>query len=270
MKNLLHYEAAGTGMPVVLLHPTPVDHHFWMPAAAALESGYRVLLPDLPGHGLSPLGDEPTSMASMASAVLSLLDTLSIEQAIFCGCSIGGYLLYELWRQAAQRMRALAICCAKPHPDSPETRRQREITIAGIREHGTEAFFQATSKALVGAPARESDPDILKRLHSMMESMSPESAIAVQRALAARPDARPTAATITVPTVVIAGALDEGSMPADMRELADLIPGSSFYLLQEMGHYAPYEQPRLVGALLRRFLDERLAPHHMADEGVAR
>ena len=203
-------------------------------------------------------------MASMAAAVLRLLDALAIEQAIFCGCSIGGYLMYELWRQAPERVRALAICCAKPHPDTPEARRQREITIAAIKdrsmdrgaERGMEPFFHAMLKALVGAPARDNDPDILRRLHTMMERMAPESVFAVQRALATRPDSRPTAATITVPTAVLAGALDQGSTPADMRELANLIPGSSFYLLQEMGHYAPYEQPRLVGALLRRFVDE--------------
>src|SRR5579859_3291576 len=134
MMDLLHYEAAGSGLPVVLLHPTPVDHHFWMPAAVSLQPGYRVLMPDLPGHGLSSLGEEPTSMASMAVAVLRLLDALAVEQAIFCGCSIGGYVLYELWRQAPQRVRAMAICCAKPHPDTPEARRQREITIAAIQD----------------------------------------------------------------------------------------------------------------------------------------
>ena len=55
---------------------------------------------------------------------------------------------------------------------------------------------------------------------------------------------------------LLAAALDRGSSPAEMRELANAVSGSSFYLLQEMGHYAPYEQPRLVGALLRRFADE--------------
>ena len=99
---------------MVFLHPTPVDHTFWHPAGELFEPDYRVILPDLPGHGLSPLGAETVSMATMGRAVLKLLDALSIEQAIFCGCSIGGYLLYELWRQAPERMRALAICSAKP------------------------------------------------------------------------------------------------------------------------------------------------------------
>jgi 3-oxoadipate enol-lactonase len=232
-----------------------VDHHFWMPAAASLDSAYRVLLPDLPGHGRSTLGEEPTSMASMARALLQLLDALSIEQAIFAGCSIGGYLLYELWRQAPQRARALAICCAKPHADTPEAARNRERTIATIEERGTGLVFEAMLKSLVGAPARDGQPEILDRLRSMAERMAPASAIAVQRALASRPDSRATASTICVPTTVLAGALDEGSTPREMRELAKLIAGASFHLLQDLGHYAPYEQPRSVGALLRHFFD---------------
>jgi pimeloyl-ACP methyl ester carboxylesterase len=192
----------------------------------------------------------------MGSAVLRLLDALSIESAIFCGCSIGGYLLYELWRQAPERVKALAICSAKPHADNPETRHAREATIAEIERRGTAQFFDAMLDTLVGAPAKERDPDILHRLCAMMERMSAESAIAVQRALAARPDSRATAATIHVPTAVLAAALDRGSSPPEMRELANAVSGSTFYLLQEMGHYAPYEQPRLVGALLRRFADE--------------
>jgi 3-oxoadipate enol-lactonase len=260
MSELLHYEDRGTGPCVVFLHPTPVDHCFWFPVAELFEPDYRVLLPDLPGHGLSPLGSETVSMETMGRAVLRLLDMLSIEQAIFCGCSIGGYLLYELWRQAPERMRGLAICSAKPHADTPEARRTREETIARIERQGTEPFFNTMLDTLVGAPAKERDPDIVRRLCAMMERMSPESAIAVQRALAARPDSRETAATIRIPTAVLAAALDRGSTPGEMRELANLVPGSSFYLLQEMGHYAPYEQPRLVGALLRRFVDENV-PH---------
>jgi pimeloyl-ACP methyl ester carboxylesterase len=256
MDDLLHYEERGRGPWVVFLHPTPVDHGFWIPAAALLESDYRVVLPDLPGHGLSPLGDEKTSMETMAQAVLRLLDALSIDRAIFCGCSIGGYLLYELWRQAPDRIRALAICCAKPHADTVEAREGREETIAGIARRGTGPFFDTMLDTLVGAPAKERDPDIVHRLCGMMERMSAESAIAVQRALASRPDSRTTASTIRVPTAVLAAALDRGSTPTEMRELANLVPGSNFYLLQEMGHYAPYEQPRLVGALLRRFADE--------------
>ena len=259
MSGLLHHEERGAGPCVVMLHPTPVDHHFWLPAAELLEPRYRVVMPDLPGHGLSFLGDVPTSMETMGHAVLRLLDSLAIDRAIFCGCSIGGYLLYELWRQAPGRMRALAICSAKPHADTSAARQKREETIASIELHGTGPFFDAMLNTLVGEPAKQRDPEITQRLRVMMERMTPAAAIAVQCALAARPDSMPTAGTIHVPTAVLAAALDQGSTPPEMKQLADAVPGSTFYLLQEMGHYAPYEQPRLVGALLRRFCDQHAA-----------
>jgi 3-oxoadipate enol-lactonase len=249
---------------LVLLHPTPLDHRFWLPAAAALAEDFAMLLPDLPGHGASTLTDgkfegEPLRMQSMAAAVLRLLDTRGVESAVFAGCSIGGYLLYELWRQAPERMRALVIASAKPHADSDEGRRTRAQTVATVEAQGTGPFFDASLAALVGEPARVEDPQLCPRLRQMMERMTAEAAIAVQRALAARPDSRSTAATIRVPTAVLAGELDRVSTPAELRELADLVPGSSYFLLQDMGHYAPYEQPRLVGALMRGWLDDQLA-----------
>ena len=260
MSESLHYEqrgAAGSQDWVVLLHPTPVDHCFWLPAAASLEDSYRVLLPDLPGHGLSALAGEAVSIGSMAVAVLALLDRQGIETAAFCGCSIGGYLLYELWRQAPERVRAMAFVSAKPHADSEEGRRVRAQTIADLEAHGTREFFGRMLQ-LVAEPARRQDSQIVERMRVMMERMSPEAAIAIQRALAARPDSRPTASTISVPTAVLAGALDTICPPAELRELADLVPQSTYFLLQEMGHYLPYEQPGSVGALLRRFLDDHL------------
>ena len=267
MTDVLHCQEHGADADakpwLVLLHPTPVDHHFWLPAAAVLAQDYRLLMPDLPGHGLSVLAEgkwqgEPLSMRSMAAAVLRLLDERGVESAVFCGCSIGGYLLYELWRQAPERMRALVIASAKPHADSAEGRRTRERTIATIAAEGTEPFFDAMLEELVGEPARLEDPQIDDRLRQMMARMPAASAIAVQRALAARPDSRATAATIRVPTAVLAGVLDRVSTPAELRELADLVPGAAYFLLQQMGHYAPYEQPRLVGALVRRFLNDHL------------
>ncbi len=260
MSESLYYEKRGPEGSqdwIVLLHPTPVDHCFWLPASSSFEDRYRVLIPDLPGHGQSALDGE-ASMRSMASAVLALLDRQGIERAAFCGCSIGGYLLYELWRQAPQRMRALAIASAKPHADSEEGRRVRAGNIASLEAQGTNEFFDRMLQSLVGQPARRDQPHLLERLRTMMNRITPAAAIAIQRALAARPDSRPTAKTITVPTAVLAGALDTVSTPAELRELADLVPQSAYFLLQEMGHYAPYEQPRLVGALLRRFLDDHL------------
>jgi len=84
------YEIRGNGPPVVLLHPFPCNHEFWNPVAAAFESRYRLILPDLRGHGDSGVGEGPALMQKHASDIARVLDAAGIGRAIFIGCSIGG------------------------------------------------------------------------------------------------------------------------------------------------------------------------------------
>src|SRR4051794_5957037 len=93
------YEVLGNGPPVVLLHPFPVHHEFWNPVLGALSSRYRLILPDLRGHGESELGHGPANMRKHARDLDALLNAIGIERAAFVGVSIGGYILFEFWRQ---------------------------------------------------------------------------------------------------------------------------------------------------------------------------
>ncbi|MGI8770849.1 MAG: alpha/beta fold hydrolase [Acidobacteriaceae bacterium] len=263
----LFAQQTGAGPDVVLLHPTPVDHTFWLPVAWMLEPAYRVWMPDLRGHGNSELttsqADLGPSQASagrltielMARDIVAMMREARIERALFAGCSIGSYLLFELWRQIPERIEGLAFCCGKPQADSPDARAQRARTIEEIERQGTSAFFERMLQTLVGEPAARSRPAMLTELRRMMERMQPEAVIATQRALGERPDSVRAAATIRVPAMVLAGALDPASTPAEMKQLADVLPNAEFHLLQELGHYAPYERPDVVGTLLRRFCD---------------
>src|SRR5260370_20167773 len=84
------YEIGGNGPPVVLLHPSPCHHEFWNPVAAALDSRYRLILPDLRGHGDSEIGEGPALMQKHASDIARVLDAAGVSKAAFVGCSIGG------------------------------------------------------------------------------------------------------------------------------------------------------------------------------------
>ena len=118
----IFYEIRGSGPPVVLLHPFPCDHEFWNPVAVALESRYRLILPDLRGHGDSAIGEGPALMAKHATDVARVLDAADVGRAAFVGCSIGGYTLFEFWRsRSATRVlspippKPAQIAC-KPRP----------------------------------------------------------------------------------------------------------------------------------------------------------
>jgi 3-oxoadipate enol-lactonase len=266
----LFTEQSGSGPDVVLLHPTPVDHTFWLPAARMLEPAYRVWMPDLRGHGGSELSSSKTgpdlsqtggarlSIELMARDIVALLRQAGIERALFAGCSIGSYVLYELWRRIPDRIAGLVFCCGKAQADSPEARAQRTKTIEEIEHRGTSEFFDRMLRTLVGEPAARRRPEMLTELRRMMERMQPEAVMATQRALGERPDSMATAATVRVPAIVLAGTLDTSSTPAEMKQVAGVIPDAEFHLLEDLGHYAPYERPDVVGALLRRFCDSVL------------
>ena len=88
------YAVLGNGPPVVLLHPFPANHELWVPAAQALTSRYRFILPDLRGHGDSDIGEGPATMEKHAADLGRVLDEADVGRAVFCGVSIGGYILF--------------------------------------------------------------------------------------------------------------------------------------------------------------------------------
>ena len=259
----LFYTEFGSGPPLVLLHPTPVNHEFWLPIAPTLAARYRVILPDLRGHGQSELGRElskaqaPLTMSRLGQDLEQLFDILGISEALFAGCSIGGYALFELWRRAPHRVRALAFCSSRPQPDSPANKAKRVQWIENLRQHGAGAFFDTMAQTLIGHSTRERGPAAQAQIRAMMQPTTAEAVIAVQQGLSVRPDSVPTAATITAPTCVIAAAEDDTCTPAEMKVLAEAVRNrgynSEYHEVPEAGHYAPWERPDLVAALLQRF-----------------
>jgi pimeloyl-ACP methyl ester carboxylesterase len=261
----LNFRDSGAGLPVVFLHPTPLDGEYWRPMIEEL-GGVRAIVPDLRGHGRSELGDAlpvggfarvpdapVLTMAQLASDVLALLDHLRVPTALFAGCSIGGYVLLELWRRRPERMSGLVFVCSKPQPDAEINLAKRAASIAQVRAEGAGAFFDGMAQTLIGATAGQRRPEIVAELRARM-TLTPQTAVAVQAGLATRPDSVPTVATIAVPVLAIAGGEDAGVTPADMRAFRSAPGGCEFHLLPDAGHLAAYEQPGKVAALLAEWL----------------
>ena len=245
----------GAGPDVVLLHPTPLSHEFWRPLVLELKGRYRMTVPDLRGHGQSEPGQGAISMDRLGGDVERLLDAARIPRATFAGCSIGSYVLYELWRRIPSRINALAFCCGKPQPDAPANRAKRLQNIETIMADGTAGFFDQMVDTLIGSAFRSREPEKVAAVRGMMNSMGPEAVIAVQQGLMDRPDSVPTVRTISVPVLALAGGEDRASTPEEMRAIPELLPGTEYHLLSEAGHFAPYEQPDTVSQILGDFFD---------------
>jgi 3-oxoadipate enol-lactonase len=261
----LSYSETGSGLPVIFLHPTPLDHFYWLPMIGELGE-VRAVVPDLRGHGASELGaDLPVggfsrvpdaavlSMGQLAADVLALMDHLALPEAVFAGCSIGGYVMMEIWRRAPLRMRGLAIVCSKPQPDAEANLVKRVETIAKVRREGTAGVFDGNAQTLIGASARKRRPEIVRELRARM-TLTPEALVATQAGLATRPDSMPDIAAIDAPILAICGGEDPGITEAEMRAFEAAEGGCEFHLLADAGHFAAYEQPARVAALVAPWL----------------
>lgn len=249
------YYTLGDGSPVVLLHPFPVHHEFWLPLADSLATRYRLILPDLRGHGDSGAGEGPATMEKHAADIARVMDDADVGRAPLIGVSIGGYAIFEFWRQYRGRAAALVLCNTKAPADGAEARAGRLQAANDVLERGTEPFFETMISKVLGRTTRETRPDLVATALRMMRRMSPQDVAQVQRGMAERPDSVETLKTINVPTLLVTGDEDlmTGVKEADFMRLH--ISGSQMRVVPKGGHYSPWEQPEEGTRLLRQFLD---------------
>jgi 3-oxoadipate enol-lactonase len=252
---LIAYRTLGDGAPVILLHPFPVNHEFWLPIAHPLSLRYRIILPDLRGHGDSGSGDGPATMEKHAADIARVMDHADVGRAPLIGVSIGGYALFEFWRRHRGRVAALGFCNTKAPADSADARAGRLRAADEVLEGGTETFFQNMVPRLLGGTTRAARPDLVEGALRMMRKMSPEDVAQVQRGMAARPDSMDILKSINVPALVVTGDEDLMTGVNEAEPLHRNITGSQLRVIAKAGHYSPWEQPEEVGRLLRQFLE---------------
>lgn len=251
----LYYELRGEGPDVVLVHPYPCDHSYWLPVAAQLESRFRLVLPDLRGLGRTGLGEGPTTIAELAGDLLRLCDELKIGRAAFVGCSIGGYVLFELWRQSRQRVRALALTDTKASLDSEEAREGRLHIAEQILRRGPRWGIGQMLPRMLSPETLGSRPAVVEQARQTMRSATAQGMAALQQGMAARADSTSTLASIDVPTLVLGGEDDAPSPVSELERMARGIRGAELKIIPRAGHLAALEQPEAVGAALREFLE---------------
>ncbi len=251
----ISYEVTGKGPDLVLLHPFPANHAFWLPVAEALATRYRVIMPDLRGHGESAPGSSPATMDKHAADLACICRELGVGRAVFAGVSIGGYVVFEFWRRDRARVAGLVLSDTKAAADTDEARISRLKSADDVEKHGAEQFIEAQIPRLLGDTTRTTRPDKVDTARQMMRKMTVQGIAAVQRGMAERPDSTLTLGTINVPTLLIFGQEDVLTTPEEGRGIQQRIPGSSLQIIPRAGHYAMFEQPEDAVKILRPWLD---------------
>lgn len=229
----LQHEVAGEGPVVVLSGSLGATLAMWDAQVEALRDGYRVLRYEHPGHDGSPLG-ELHGVASLARAVLELLDELEMERAHFVGLSLGGAVGMQLARDAPERVDRLVLACTSPRFGDPEVWDER---IALVRSGGMEAVAEVLLQRWF-TPAFED----VQRFRAMLLAISPETYVRYCELLREL-DLTGALGGIRAPTLAIAGAEDPTSPPAAVEAMAAKIPDAGVVLIEGAAHLANVERP---------------------------
>jgi pimeloyl-ACP methyl ester carboxylesterase len=191
---------------------------------------------------------EGKTIAEMAAAILASAP----PRFALAGISMGGYISFEILRQAPERVLKLALLSTHARPDSPEQTAQRRVFAAQAHSLSSEAFaalIAPTLKALLH-PAHQDDPDFSKNNVRMGQTVGVDALQRQLEAVMGRVDSRPSLPAIAVPTLVLVGDGDP-LIPVDRaQEMATAIPHARLVVVPECGHLSTLEQPAAVNRAL--------------------
>jgi len=250
----LAYEEAGRGEPVVLLHGFPFNRSLWREQAAALGARFRVITPDLRGHGESSVADGPATMEEMAEDVAALLDELGVGRAVVGGLSMGGYVTLAFCRLFPERVRALVLADTRAQADTEEARRAREVAALRALREGMGAIADSMLPKMFAPSTLSERPDVVERVRAMILATRPEGAAAALRGMALRRDHTDWLPEITVPALIVVGREDAVTPPADSEAMRAKLGDARLEVVEGAGHVSNVERPAEFNRALEGFL----------------
>jgi pimeloyl-ACP methyl ester carboxylesterase len=250
----LHFTEQGQGAPLVLLHGFPLNGTIWHDQARALSDHYRVITPDLRGHGQSSVPDGAYSMELMARDVFQLLDSLGIEKMTLMGHSMGGYVALAAWRLAPERITALGLICSHAWADTDEVRQNRENQAQKVFAEGSAVIASAMLPRLF-ASGTEADEPFVEHTRLMMLNTRPLGIMGALRGMAARPDSSGLLPDIKVPVLIIAGDSDAIIPLQRIEAMAAALPNATLATIENAGHMPMLEQPQATALAIRTFMN---------------
>jgi 3-oxoadipate enol-lactonase len=240
-------------LPVLLLaNSLGTDLRSWDEVVARLVRHFRVIRYDKRGHGLTDAPAPPYKVDDLAADVVGLLDHLKIDHALVCGISVGGLIAQALALSHPERVRALVLCDTGARIGAVESWEQR---IAAVRASGLNALASAMMERWFSNEFRQRRVVDVRGYSNMLVRTTVDGYIGTCYALRDA-DFRQTVSRIKCRTLVLCGAQDIATPPDLGRELARLIPGAKFSLIENAAHLSCIEQPEEMTNRMLQFFRE--------------
>jgi len=225
--------------PLVLVNSIGTNLHMWDAQVELLSSRLRIVRYDTRGHGASDVPVGPYTLDQLGLDLLALLDELRIEQANICGLSLGG--ITALWFALAYPHRIARAVFANTAARIGTTE-SWDTRIEAVQTGGMAAILDAALARFLSANFRQQHPETTRTIRTMIEATNPVGYIAACAALR-NADLRARLHKIRTPSLILGGALDESTPPAQSHELHAGISGSQLTIFDDVAHLSNVERP---------------------------
>ena len=245
-------QGEGAGVPIVFSHALGLDLHMWDGVAAELAgAGHPTLRYDHRGHGESAVPAGPYALDQLVDDAARLIREWGRGPVLFVGLSMGGMVGQGLALRHPELLCGLVLAhTTSQYPDAARVAWAQRI--AAVEAGGMAAVAQMVTERYLHADFRATEPEAAQAMHAQLLGQDAAGYAAACHAVRAV-DYLERLGAVTCPTLVIAGALDQGATPAMAEAIAARIPGARLELLAEASHLSPLEQPEALLDLLKPF-----------------
>lgn len=254
----IYFEEIGAGPPVVLGHSFLCSGRMWREQLPALGARFRVINPDLRGHGRSGKVTRPFSLYEAVSDVLAVLDVLGVERAVWCGLSIGGMIALRAALTCPERVSGLILLDTDAGAEGAFQKLKFLAMAAGTRVLGVRPFRTPIAELMFGATTLRQNPALVDEWKKDYSGIDVSSALRCLGALIRRDSLMNRLDQIDVPALVLVGEEDRSLPPSRSRRIHESLRNSKFRLIPAAGHLSALEQPEAVTAEILDFLSAQV------------
>jgi pimeloyl-ACP methyl ester carboxylesterase len=250
------YKVGGAGHPVVLLHGYLESSDIWGDFATSLCEKYKVICIDTPGHGLSHFTGDELTMELAAEAVLLVLDELGVTAAAVVGHSMGGYIALAFAEHFSHRLAGICLFHSTPNADTEEKRKNRFREIDLVLRGKLELIVTNSIPSAFAAAEISSMANEVEHAKRIALATPCKGVVAGLKGMASRKDRSNVLAGLSVPSLLVFGAMDSYIPSTAAMMLKEKHHQSNLVMLSNSGHMGFLEQPNQAAIAIASFLGE--------------
>ena len=259
LNSLISYTVVGEGMPVMLVHGFGEDRTTWKNVEEELKGSYKLIIPDLPGSGLSGMIDRKKmipgiGMTMYADVLKKILDQEKLPSCVMIGHSMGGYITLAFAQKYPEQLFTFGLFHSSAFADSDDKIKMRRKGIEFIRENGAYEFLKTSIPGLFGNRFRNEHPG---RIHDCINrgvQFKDEVLIQYYEAMIHRPDLTTVLTSSSKPILFIIGETDLAIPLEQSLKECHLPTISEIEILHGVAHMGMWEDPVRCNQAIKSFL----------------